>query len=77
MAGKHDGFKPGSTGPPGGLESPLYPGVRVDKAYSEGRTPGALTGQSGHPLGSPEDTAYESGVLNTADPDAQVQTCWE
>lgn len=77
MAGKHYGFKPGSSGPPEITEPPLYPGVRVDRAYHEGRTPGALTGQSGHPLGSPEDSAYESGVTNTADPDAQDQTCWE
>ena len=76
MAGKHDGLKEDSFGPPTGLDPPMYPGERIDKAYSEGRNPASLDNSGGHPIGTPEANAYQAGFDNKADVDARIQTCW-
>ena len=78
MAGKHDGFDLGTTSI-GGSNTPVYPGTRDDRAYSEGRqvaTQGGSAIDNPHPNGTPENGAWTLGFFQLATAGAQVQTCW-
>ncbi|MCP4169335.1 MAG: hypothetical protein GY758_01025 [Fuerstiella sp.] len=75
MAGKHIG-----AGTATGLGAGYMPGVRMDRAYSEGRQAnfeGGLFGDNPDPdLTSPVHIAWNKGYLNAGAPGAVFETCW-
>ena len=57
---------------------PVYPGTRLDRAYTEGRQHAFQGGSfsNPHPGGSPEGNAWSAGFLDADSAFAQIQTCW-
>lgn len=74
MAGKHAGIGAAGYAPSTGTEPPVYPGSKLDRAYSEGR--GDDPASNPHPAGTPENAAYAAGAAFRTQASEQVQTCW-
>ena len=76
MAGKHVSVSEQSSGVPGNDSdrTPVYPGGKTDRAYSEGR--GGIQTANPHPAGTPEANAWGNGDLAKAFATSQLQTCW-
>ncbi|MEE9366415.1 MAG: hypothetical protein V3W44_06995 [Dehalococcoidales bacterium] len=81
MAGKHVYPQNGADPDLWLQQPPIHPGLRPDRAYSEGRQAaieGGAGGDNPHPFGSPEALAWGEGffAIFLSTPNTQLQTCW-